>query len=159
MNFINRELELITIWPSQKILQFFNNLRFRVGDLLFAYLLLTLNSIEYNLLLTSNKGRLICYCPLLWEGHKLLLTNYITVLVRLTYCCKWRTDLKKKYIYINKQFRFILGSHVVECSMVIFIHKDCISLSMLVYRLFREISSTHQDSNLSIGEKSSWKSL
>ena len=99
MNFINRELELITIWPSQKILQFFNNLRFRGGDLLLAYLLLTLNSKEYNLLLTSNKGRLIFfYCPLLWEGHKLLLTDYITVLVRMTYCCKWRTDLKKIYI-------------------------------------------------------------
>ena len=38
--------------------------------------------------------------------------------------------------------------------MVSFIHKDYISLSMLVYRLFREISSTDQDSNLSIGEKS-----
>ena len=80
LNFINRELELITIWPSQKIPQFFNNLRFRGGDLLFTYLLLTLNSIEYNLLLTSNKGRLICYCPSLWEGHKLLLTDYITCL-------------------------------------------------------------------------------
>ena len=71
-NFINRELELIPIRPSQKILQFFNNLRFRGGDLLFACLLLTLNSIEYNLLLTSNKRGLICYCPLPWERHKLI---------------------------------------------------------------------------------------